>query len=221
MTLYLRKIIGNLSYKLNGFKLSERIGVLCCITLIPLLAWDLFVRQAQVHLSTEIDQKILQQKKKAKLLGVEKDRIEQQVSAPDFKSRLKEYHALKNEIASYQKKVMHYRQKTLSEKKLVVMLNALFSEVKPLDLLTFVSISEPDKGTLKKGETKKNDNNALMRKYYQLHLRGNYFSIMTYLKKIEGLSWQLYWDEMYYHVDEYPLANLELTFHAMSKDNQT
>ena len=58
-----------------------------------------------------------------------------------------------------------------------------------------------------------------MNKYYKLHLRGGYFAIMSYLRKIEDLPWQIYWDEMSYQVDKYPIAKLELTFHAMSKEN--
>lgn len=223
--MYLRKNISNFAFRLNQLKLTERVGVLCCILLLPLLAWDLFFRQTQMHIFQNIEQQIIQAKQKSKLLGIEKKRIELQVHNPQTAKWLEEYFSINKEIELYKRKVRHYRQKTLSEKKLVIMLNAIFGEIKQLKMVNFFSISEPNvsKAKKEKASPKKlatNVNDGLMRKYYQLHLHGDFFSILAYLKKIENLPWQLYWDEMYYYVDAYPMANLELTFHAMSKENK-
>lgn len=59
-------------------------------------------------------------------------------------------------------------------------------------------------------------------KFYQhdfiLTFDGNYFSTLNYLKKMEGLPWQFYWDNIDYTVTKYPNAKITLKLHTISHD---
>ncbi len=206
-----------MQYKLNKLALRERLGVLMCILLLPFLVWELFLYETQNKVSISIDEKITLVSQQLKLMDVEKKRIENQLKAPETKQRLAQYHNLKNQIIHYKKNIVNYKQHTLSEKKIVVMLNSMFDEIKQLTMVSFVSISEMEDEKKQGSSLKNNFSNNLMRKYYKLHLRGRYFAMMSFLVKIENLPWQIYWDEMSYKVSNYPSAELVLTFHAMSK----
>lgn len=214
--MYIRKSIATIQYKLNRLEIRERLGVMICLLLLPLLIWDLLLYETQNKLSITIEEKRLSAQQQAKINNIEIRRIENQLKNAQIKDWIKQYHILKQKIASYKRKVGNYKHQTLSEKKLVIMLNAIFDEMKQLTMVNFVSISSTDKQQRK---NKAKLSNSLMNKYYKLHLRGGYFAIMSYLRKIEDLPWQIYWDEMSYQVDKYPIAKLELTFHAMSKEN--
>lgn len=55
--LYLKKNVAELMYRINHIKLRERIGILCCLLLLPVLSWDLFIRQAQDKAIIQLEEK--------------------------------------------------------------------------------------------------------------------------------------------------------------------
>lgn len=58
------------------------------------------------------------------------------------------------------------------------------------------------------------------RTQYRLVLKGDYFSIMNYLERIERLPWQLYWDKLDYIVHTYPEATAEIEFYTLQPSGQ-
>ena len=217
--MFITKHVAIIQYKLNQLAIRERLGVLLCALLLPLLIWDLLLYETQNKLSSSIADKITLVSQQSQLMNIEKMRIENQLKHPKTKQWLNKYHDLKNKILGYKKNITNYKQQTLSEQKLVVMLNSIFNEIKDLTMVGFVSIRDPKDKTKQKKSLEKNLSNNLIRKYYKLNLRGGYFALMSYLVKIEALPWQLYWDEMSYQVVSYPTAELKIIFHAMSKEN--
>ncbi|WP_133129854.1 hypothetical protein [Legionella yabuuchiae] len=57
------------------------------------------------------------------------------------------------------------------------------------------------------------------RTQYKLVLKGQYFPILKYLKRVEALPWQLYWDKMEYHVESYPEAIATIEFYTLMPSN--
>ncbi|GGI85126.1 hypothetical protein [Legionella impletisoli] len=53
------------------------------------------------------------------------------------------------------------------------------------------------------------------RTQYKLVLKGQYFPILNYLKRVEALPWQLYWDKMDYQVETYPEAIATIEFYTL------
>ncbi len=45
---------------------------------------------------------------------------------------------------------------------------------------------------------------------------GDYFSTLKYLQALEAMPWRLYWDNVEYHVLEYPRARVAITVHTLS-----
>lgn len=56
----------------------------------------------------------------------------------------------------------------------------------------------------------------LYKKTIRITFRGKYFGVINYLKELEKLSWQLYWDDLDYKVNQYPEATVELKLHILS-----
>lgn len=51
-----------------------------------------------------------------------------------------------------------------------------------------------------------------------LRLAGSYTSLYEYLVRVEGSSWQLYWETLKYEVTAYPGAHLELKVYTLSSE---
>lgn len=56
--------------------------------------------------------------------------------------------------------------------------------------------------------------------HYSLSLKGDYFSIMHFLQRIEMLKWQLFWVSLNYHVETYPQGIATIEFYTL-KPGQT
>ena len=49
-----------------------------------------------------------------------------------------------------------------------------------------------------------------------IELEGGYLSTLRYLKALEGLSWQLFWDSVDFKVETFPKAHITITVHTLS-----
>lgn len=49
-----------------------------------------------------------------------------------------------------------------------------------------------------------------------IEFEGSYLSTLRYLKALEGLSWQLFWDSVEFKVQEFPRARVTISVHTLS-----
>ncbi|WP_185231606.1 hypothetical protein [Teredinibacter franksiae] len=52
----------------------------------------------------------------------------------------------------------------------------------------------------------------------KITLKGEYFSVIAYLQKLEALNWKLFWENIEYQVDRYPGAVVTLEVYTLSTD---
>jgi MSHA biogenesis protein MshJ len=55
---------------------------------------------------------------------------------------------------------------------------------------------------------------------YRLVLNGDYFSIMKYLRQLEQLKWELYWDKLVYKVKTYPQGRVDIQFYTLKPSSE-
>jgi MSHA biogenesis protein MshJ len=64
----------------------------------------------------------------------------------------------------------------------------------------------------------KQKNTKLYRHDFEVALEGNYFAILNYLKALEKLPWEFYWDMADYEVTTYPQAKITLKLHIVNTE---
>jgi MSHA biogenesis protein MshJ len=50
----------------------------------------------------------------------------------------------------------------------------------------------------------------------QLEFEGSYLATLAYLKALQALPWEFYWDEVHLQVDKYPQAKVTIVVHTLS-----
>lgn len=50
----------------------------------------------------------------------------------------------------------------------------------------------------------------------ELTVQGSFFSTLDYLKALENLTWRIHWDDIDYHVQQYPLAETRIKVYTLS-----
>jgi MSHA biogenesis protein MshJ len=56
----------------------------------------------------------------------------------------------------------------------------------------------------------------IYRQYVSLRLKGNYFQILNYLKRLEATRWRFYWEALHYGVIQHPEAVVEMRVYSLS-----
>ena len=52
----------------------------------------------------------------------------------------------------------------------------------------------------------------------EMEFSGSYLSLLAYLKELDALPWNFYWDALELQVDEYPRAVITIRVHTLSLD---
>jgi MSHA biogenesis protein MshJ len=59
---------------------------------------------------------------------------------------------------------------------------------------------------------------TLYRHDFVVEFNGNYFATLNYLKRLEELPWQFYWDTINYEVTKHPEAKVSIKLHTVSAE---
>lgn len=212
--------------QLNINRLTERDRVLLLvISVVALLSiWYLVFFNAQLH---ELHNK----KQKVQNIQIESAKFTQKTIAiknlinnPDAALLLAQYKTLTKEITKLHQDVNSYNQRYISSRDLAKLMHDMLKQNPGVVIDDFstvvtpvVSLAEPISGTSQPSAALPIPKSILSLEpiHYRLVMRGSYFSIMNYLKRLEKLPWHLYWDKFDYTVTKYPEALAIMEFYTM------
>jgi len=103
-------------------------------------------------------------------------------------------------------------------KKMVRVLEDVLRQSSSLQLVAVKSLPVRRLITAVEGETEvvPADHSRLYLHAVELELRGSYFETLSYLQALEGLPWQVIWEQLEYRVDGYPHADIRLRINTLS-----
>ena len=85
-------------------------------------------------------------------------------------------------------------------------------------VLKKVNSLESKRLTLEEGtEQTSGDKHILFKHGVEMHLEGDYFETIRYLKALEDLSWSLIWSNVEYEVIEFPNAKIRIKINTLSE----
>ncbi|WJW75539.1 hypothetical protein QVG61_00160 [Thiohalobacter sp. IOR34] len=85
-----------------------------------------------------------------------------------------------------------------------------------LELIRLAGQAEPsDDEAADEGETAAAG--GIGRYELELQMRGSYLATLRYLEQIEGLPWQLFWEDLDYRVIDYPQAEIRLRLYTIGR----
>jgi hypothetical protein len=110
--------------------------------------------------------------------------------------------------------ISRFNEKTIPIGEIVLLLRDLLKANSQLSLESLkVYPSEIIKND---GKSDGSFEDAFEKSMISITLKGTYSSIFSYLKKIESLDWSVFWEDVEYSVDEYPVANVTIQIYTLS-----
>lgn len=83
-------------------------------------------------------------------------------------------------------------------------------------LLQPEAVDEQDEKSPAVGDEKQQPRVEVFRHGLQIEFEGNYLATLNYLKTLEQLDWEFYWDAVQLEVTNYPTSRVVITVHTLS-----
>lgn len=203
--------------KYSALSTRERILVVASIWVVMFVAWFNFVSdpffkktsQTSSQIANLISDTNALQQQHAKLLQA-RDRDPHR----ETRDRIEKLERLITKIDSSLKQKLHG---LITPKQMVKVLESVLQKNKNLKLLRVKSIAavpllpEEEDGNETPGQAVE-----IYRHGLQIEFEGNYLATLEYLKALEKLSWEFYWDEVQLEVQEYPTSKVVIRIHTLS-----
>ena len=197
----------NAEIQFNGLSKALKIVVLIASLLIVFLMWQYFaftVLEKTQSANIKIDFAQKEMNALSKLVA----QIKQQKSGDWWANLTKQKETLSQQLQTMEANLSKHQASVISDKELFVVLKKVVGSHPMVEMSNFRHLPKKKLLTIHQG--------VLYENPFEITITGDFNSIYTYLKKMEGAKLNLYWDEMGYTVQKYPEASVRVYFHIIT-----
>lgn len=230
--------------KFSALKIREKLLVAGAILLLLYLVWDFAFASPMSKKHQLLVSRFDAANRELKVISAQEKVLVKALSNDPDAAKRREALRLERQLNEANKRLQAMSVGLLSAQQLPEVLHAVLLQSKQLELLGMQSLA-PAKLELAKSEAVQeedetdramsaaqetafplaNDNSVaeeriigVYKNAVQLTLKGDYFSVVSYLQQLEKLPWRLYWDFIRYDVDEFPKAIVTLKVYTLSTE---
>ena len=227
------KAIKTLQNKIDNLNLRERGIVLCGVLFAMYFALDLFAMQP-----LQVQQKIIQNtlvQKNSELVALNLQ-LQQIVTtskeSQQERDRL-EIQRLRQELASLDQSLKQATANLVTPQQMSKLLQMVLGQTDGLRLKKVTGLGssplllsgQPEQdGKTKQTKTatgpemEKTETSTVYKHGLRIEFEGNFFATLDYMKRLEDLEWNFFWDGIDFKVIDYPDATGTLSFYTISLD---
>ncbi len=218
----MNEYIDKLVERIDAMTLRERSAVMLAVIAVLLVIWQTVLYEpftlrqaaAQKELNAQKTE-IKQMTKKAESIIVrgKKD--------PNIETR-RQVKAIKAEINALDERIARQAGGVVPPSEMARLLETILTQETDLRLVSISSRSSKPLLQFDKSKvgSKKQGNNQQQGGIYihgmALVIEGSYFSTLKYLKALEEMPWQFYWDGLRITMQDYPKARIRIDVHTLS-----
>ncbi len=203
-------------YQLNQLTLRERIVLTAMVIVVLGSLWLMLFYEYHKRWLKQTQSQIHAETRLAQAFNMQVSRIKRM--SKDYKTlkQVRQIIELKRKMALMDKEMGSYRKKVISPKSVSKVIYAVLKDIDSVNLKAFITTNDALEDISQDRKQLEVATLSVIPKFYHMVLRGQYADIYDYLKRIETLGWQFYWDTFDYQVDAYPMAKVSITLHTLS-----
>jgi len=215
-----------LKYKGRYEDLNRREQILAMLSALVLLAmvWYLFIYEPLLIKTKSVSFEIVPLKEDIAKLIVQKKMLELRRDTDPHIEIKKRITLVTNQLNKINKDLDGKFHGLITPKKMARILESVLRQQSALKLVSVKSLqSEPlikHAENSNEAETENTKNKLKKVEVYrhglQIEFEGNYLSALKYLKSLESLQWEFYWDAVILEVTDYPKSRIVITVHTLS-----
>ncbi len=134
---------------------------------------------------------------------------------PDFQEKQK-LKLLDEQIANLNDRLKEKMHGLIEPKQMAKVLELVLAQNTNLKLQRVQSLGAEPLSPVKAREGEESEDLGIFRHGLQIEFKGSYLSTLKYLKALDDLPWNFYWDVLELNVDKYPVSNIIITVHTLS-----
>jgi MSHA biogenesis protein MshJ len=147
----------------------------------------------------------------------------------------KQLNKLLTESKNFQEKINLLTQALVAPRQMVSLLGSVLKQDKQLKLISLVNLPEEAMNIAGRNLTTDADSTAsasnilniasnkealIYRHTFDIELEATYDSALSYLKRLDGLPWQLFWQDLKYESTQYPKGKLKIRIYTLSMSKE-
>ena len=227
------KALKSLQNKIDGLNLRERAMILGGVLLVMYFALDMFALQPVQVSQKQVQNNLLQKNAELTLLNLQ---LQQMVTisrdSPQERDR-QEILRLRQELATLDQSLNQATANLVSPQQMAKLLQMVLGQTNGLRLKKVTSLGSTS--LLLSGQTNQDNKSAkaatetgpdaeetiastAYKHGLKIEFEGDFFTTLDYMRKLEALEWNFFWDEIIFKVTEYPTASGSLSLFTISLD---
>jgi len=195
---------------------KERYGIIIICAVLTYMLWNLLWGNA-IHNARKIkDDEFNAMNVTLATTEAQINTIMTYVSSPSYTKFIKEQQLSKAKLERLQNKIERILPTILNPNDLPLLTKDILNQQPGIRFVSLKSIAigplnEKNLGDIHSAIDLKN-----VKPYgFELIFDSTYFATINFLKRLEQLSWNLYWDDITYKVIQYPKAQVTVKFHVL------
>ena len=134
---------------------------------------------------------------------------------PDFQEKQK-IKLLNEQISNLDVHLKERMHGLIEPKQMAKVLEVVLTQNTDLKLQRVQSLGAEPLSPVKVKEGEEAEELGIYRHGMQIEFKGSYLSTLNYLKALDELPWNFYWDVLELNVDKYPTSSIIITVHTLS-----
>ena len=227
------KILKYLQDKIDGLNLRERAMVLCGILLVMYFALDLFALQPLQDSQKKVQNALLQKNAEMAALNARLQQILETGKDSEEERNKLEIQQLRQDLAALDKALNEATASLVTPQQMAKLLQMVLGQTNGLRLKKVTSLGSSPlllSGTADQAgqpgatgdETTPEVDGTVANTAYkhglQIEFEGDFFATLEYMRKLEELEWNFFWDGISFKVIDYPEASATLSLYTISMD---
>ena len=239
------KNLTKIQFKIDHTSRQNRMLILCTLLLTIMVPWYFLIYTPQSQQAAEVADQISELQEKTDTIRAKYEDILNLSNNPNTEKLIAKYDQVKKDIKILNQEMVHYHHTYIDDEELARLLHSILEDIKTVTIEHFstklippstvpVATSQktvtpavaatpttpavpavPVQPQIPKLGAKPAQEPPPEMTHYTLSLKGDYFSIMRFLQRIEGLQWQLFWESFTYQVNKYPEGIATIEFYTL------
>ena len=134
---------------------------------------------------------------------------------PDFQGKQK-IKLLKEQISNIDVRLKEKMHGLIEPKQMAKVLEVVLAQNTDLKLQRVQSLGAKPLSSLKARDGEEAESLGIYQHGMQIEFKGSYLSTLKYLKALDELPWNFYWDVLELNVNKYPVSTIVITVHTLS-----
>ena len=203
-----------------ALSLRERALVTLSILVALVVGWNLAVFNPMYTANTEAQAKLAGVEASLKTLQQQQQQLLQKQQQDPLRELKDRVALLDQHLAEVNRQLQGKLHGLIAPPQMAKLLESALQQQRELKLIKLQSLAAvplvlpEEKGD--KAEVPVKKPAQVYRHGLQLEFEGSYLATLEYLKALQGLPWEFYWDEVSLQVDKYPLAHVTIVVHTLS-----